>query len=89
PGVSVGIIKPGEVEPIFRSYGVARYNTENMEMSMPVSEHTIFPIGSISKNFTALSIMQLVQQGRIELDAPIATYLPTVKINSSSPITIR
>ena len=41
-----------------------------------VNENTLFDTGSIVKSFTAILIMQLVEQGLIELDTPIVTYLP-------------
>ncbi len=37
---------------------------------------TLFRIGSMNKMFTAVSVLQLVEAGKIDLDAPIATYLP-------------
>lgn len=43
-----------------------------------VDDKTIFPIGSITKQFTAACVMQLVQAGRVRLDDPIATYLTNV-----------
>jgi D-alanyl-D-alanine carboxypeptidase len=42
-----------------------------------VATTTRFPIASVTKMFTAVSIMQLVEQKRIALDAPVATYFPT------------
>ena len=43
---------------------------------IPVDEHTLFSLASISKPFTAIAVMQLVEQGLIDLDAPIVNYLP-------------
>lgn len=60
--------------------------------SRPVTSTTPFFIGSVSKSFTALAVMQLVDQGVIDLDAPVQTYLPwfTTSDNASaSRITIR
>jgi len=88
PGVSVGVVKDGQ-DIDFRSYGVSRYDSENFEMSRPVNETTVFPIGDLSKSFTGLSVMQLFRDGKVDLDAPFQTYLPTVKISSSKPVTIR
>jgi len=42
----------------------------------PVNQHTVFPIASISKTFTAIAVMQLVEDGVIDLDTPIVEYLP-------------
>ena len=43
---------------------------------MPVTPNTPFILGSCNKSFTALAIMQLVEAGEIELDAPVQRYLP-------------
>ena len=42
----------------------------------PVTGHTQFYVGSLTKTFTALAVMQLVEQGKVELDAPVQNYLP-------------
>ena len=58
----------------------------------PVTADTPFYIGSQSKSFTALAIMQLVEQGKLELDAPVQTYLPWFRVGdlqASQKITIR
>lgn len=54
----------------------------NEREAIPADEHTIYRFGSITKLFTATAIMDLVEQGRIDLNAPIQTYLPEMKINS-------
>ena len=46
------------------------------ENQTPVTEHTLFSIGSTAKLFTAVAIMQLVEDGLLDLDEPIVTYLP-------------
>jgi CubicO group peptidase (beta-lactamase class C family) len=60
---------------------------------VPVTSNTLFRIGSISKLFTATAIMQLVEQGKIDLDKPLQTYIPEFSMKTrfpnSSPITIR
>ncbi|MCL2405305.1 MAG: serine hydrolase [Defluviitaleaceae bacterium] len=43
---------------------------------LPVDEHTLFQVGSTSKPFTAIAIMQLVEQGLIDLDTPLVHYIP-------------
>jgi CubicO group peptidase (beta-lactamase class C family) len=58
---------------------------------------TIFEIGSISKTFTGLMVMQLVEQGKIDLDRPISDYIPAFKMGPTArdfprndrPITVR
>jgi len=48
--------------------------------NIPVTEDTVFMIASVSKLFTAIAAMQLVEQGLIDLDEPIVTYLPNFSI---------
>jgi CubicO group peptidase (beta-lactamase class C family) len=69
PGVALAIVHNGEIV-YTQGYGVAGPD------GTPVTPQTPFIIGSTSKSFTALAIMQLVAAGEIELDATIQTYLP-------------
>jgi D-alanyl-D-alanine carboxypeptidase len=56
---------------------------------LPVSRDTLFQIGSIGKSFTAACLMQLAEEGRLDLDAPVAEYLPWFEVRSAfGPITI-
>lgn len=55
------------------TYGFGYADSEN---SVPVTEDTMFSIGSTSKAFTAIAVMQLVEQGLIDLDEALVTYLP-------------
>lgn len=69
PGVSIGILHDGQVE--FAGHGVA-----NIETGAPVAPETLFQIGSISKVFTATLLMTLVDEGRVDIEAPIGAYVP-------------
>jgi len=69
PGLALSIVHNGEIV-YTQGYGVADPE------GTPVTPQTPFILGSTSKSFTALAIMQLVEAGEIELDAPIQTYLP-------------
>ena len=55
----------------------------------PVTDDTPFPLGSISKSFTALAIMQQVEAGRVDLDRGIADYLDVFNGQPGGAITIR
>ncbi len=55
----------------------------------PVTPDTPFRIGSISKSFTAMAVMQLVEAGKVKLDDPISNYLPRFSNGPSAVITIR
>ena len=49
---------------------------ETRARSGPPHSHSVFPIGSISKQFTAAVILALADQGKVQLDAPVGRYLP-------------
>lgn len=68
-GIAVAVVENGETR--FVSHG-----TLTLDGAEPVSENTIFEAGSITKAFTNLLLAQLVNDGRIDLDAPITDYLP-------------
>ncbi len=85
PGLAIGIVRDGEVVHT-AGFGVAGPS------GAPVTPGTPFVIGSVSKGFTALAIMQLVEQGKIDLDAPVQTYLPWFTLadpQAASQITLR
>lgn len=69
PGLSVGIIQ-GDETLLLRSYGTAGPDDQ------PMTPQTPMLLGSTSKAFTAMAVMQLVEQGLIDLDSPIGRYLP-------------
>ena len=58
----------------------------------PVTPHTPMLTASITKSFTAMSVMQLVEAGKVELDAPIQRYLPWFRVadaDTSAGMTVR
>jgi len=84
-GAAIAIVKDGEVIAE-RGYGYA-----DAESGEPVDpSQTVFRVASVSKTFTALAIMQLVEQGKIDLNADILTYLPDLELDSpfDTPITV-
>src|SRR4051812_9913292 len=52
----------------------------NTDLATPVRPDTCFQIGSTTKVLTATLVMQLVDQGRVDLDRPVASYLPGVRL---------
>ncbi len=72
-GASVGLIDKGKIN--FFSYG-----KRSVDGNEAVSEDTVFEIGSITKVFTTLALMDMVAKGEVQLDDPIELYLPGVKI---------
>ncbi|NEW05101.1 beta-lactamase family protein [Paenibacillus sp. SYP-B3998] len=73
PGAALGIIK-GDQTVYLKGYGFSGPE------KTPVTPQTPFVLGSTSKSFTALAIMQLVEEGKIDLDAPIKRYLPWFRL---------
>ena len=57
----------------------------------PADNQTIFRVGSVSKLFTDIALMQKVEEGTIDLDAPITTYIPELTPENpyTKPITLR
>lgn len=64
------------------------FGLANMEWGIPNRSNTKFRIGSITKQFTAMLVLQLVEQGKIKLDEPIQTYLPDYPSPTGEKITI-
>lgn len=71
-GLTVGIVA-GPTLVWTKSYGFA-----DMEGKRPASADTIYRIGSITKQFTALMLLQLVEQGKVRLTDPVEKYLPEI-----------
>jgi serine beta-lactamase-like protein LACTB len=61
------------------------------DAKVPATADTVYRVGSVSKLFTDIAIMQLVEQGKLNLDAPITDYLPDFKPRNpfDKPITLR
>lgn len=64
------------------------FGLANMEWNIPNTPDTKFRLGSITKQFTATLTMQLVEQGKIKLDAKIADYLPDYRKDIGQKVTI-
>ncbi len=82
PGMSIGIIQDGK--PVY-SKG---FGAKNLERNEHMTPDSLFGIGSISKTFAALAIMQLVEQGKIDLYAPVSDYMDFKLGKKSNPITV-
>ncbi len=64
------------------------FGLADMEWNIPNQPDTKYRLGSITKQFTAMLIMQLVEQGKLKLDVPISTYLPEYPKKNGDVITI-
>ncbi|MDH6233907.1 D-alanyl-D-alanine carboxypeptidase [Mesorhizobium soli] len=62
------------------------FGRANVDAALPVSREHLFAIGSISKAFVGLLILRLSEEGKLELDAPVTTYLPWFSIGSHYPM---
>jgi CubicO group peptidase (beta-lactamase class C family) len=85
PGASLAIVQGDKIVHM-RGFGRARPGG-----GAPTPQ-TPFPIASLTKSFTALAVMQLVEAGKIELDAPVQRYLPWFRVadpEASAQMTVR
>jgi len=64
------------------------FGMANMEWNIPNTPDTKFRLGSITKQFTATATLQLVEQGKIKLDAKISDYLPEYRKDTGDKVTI-
>jgi CubicO group peptidase (beta-lactamase class C family) len=78
PGVAVALIQKGEVAWA-RGYGFA-----NVATAKPITPETVFNVGSLSKMATAWGVMRLVEEGKVDLDRPVDSYLKRWHLPSSS-----
>ncbi|MFN8514319.1 MAG: serine hydrolase [Thermomicrobiales bacterium] len=76
PGMTVGILQGGERET--HAWGVT-----SLETGYPMLPESVFRVASISKLFTATLAMTLVDEGKLDLDRPVAEYLPELKLGDA------
>src|SRR4051794_27272506 len=85
PGASLAVLDDGDV--VTAASGVL-----SMATGVDATTDSLFQIGSITKLWTATVVMQLVDEGRIDLDAPVRTYLPAFTVADpevSTTVTVR
>lgn len=83
PGLSVAVGRGGELVWA-EAFGVA-----DLETSTPVTRASVFPLGSTSKILTSLALGVLIDEGKIDLDAPIQRLVPSFPIKKEGAITAR
>jgi len=81
PGLALAVIRNGTIVKA-EGYGLA-----NVDLKLPVTPDTIFQSGSMGKQFTAVAIMMLVEERRIDLDDRLTKYFPEAP--SWNPIKVR
>lgn len=86
-GISVALVD-GESTVWAEGFGYA-----DVQKGIPAGKESVYNVASITKLFTGMAIMQLVEEGRVELDSPLTDYIPEFKVKSrfegAGPITIR
>jgi CubicO group peptidase (beta-lactamase class C family) len=82
PGCAVGVFRDGRIA-YARGYGMA-----NLELGVTLSPQSVLDIGSTSKQFTAMSVVLLAQQGKLSLDDDIRKHIPELPAYEK-PVTIR
>jgi CubicO group peptidase (beta-lactamase class C family) len=73
-GLAVGVVRNGRLE-FFSGHGLA-----DLASNTPITQNTVFRIGSITKTFTAIAVLQLWEQGLVDLDAPANAYLRAYRL---------
>jgi CubicO group peptidase (beta-lactamase class C family) len=82
PAISLVIMKGNKI--FEKGYGFI-----DRENAIPASPSSIYPIGSISKQFTAAAIMKLVEEKKLKLDDPVGRYLPEYRVLTRPTLLIR
>ena len=73
PGVAVGVWASGKEE--YACHGVT-----SVDNPLPIDQDTLFLVASITKTFTATTLMRLVAEGKVELNAPVRRYVPELQL---------
>jgi CubicO group peptidase (beta-lactamase class C family) len=82
PGAAICVIRDGQV---IWTHG---FGLADLEQRVPVTSETRFRIGSVSKSLTAVALGKLMEDGRLDLDAPVQRYVPAFPVKRH-PITVR
>lgn len=82
PSVAVGVVRGADTIAL-KAWGKA-----DLEHDVPATAETVYRIGSVTKQFTAAAVMQLVEQGKVRLADSIAAYLPDLPA-AWRPVTVR
>ncbi|MFH5797171.1 serine hydrolase [Haladaptatus sp. CMAA 1911] len=83
PGAAISVVDP---KGTLYAEG---FGARNLERNVPATPDTLFGIGSCTKSFTAMAIMQLVEAGELSVEDPVSEYIPHLDDVPGEPITIR
>jgi len=70
PGLQLAVVKNGKI------IKQGHYGLSNLQDNVPVKQNTVFPINSMTKSFSGVALVQLVEQGHLSLDDEIGKHLP-------------
>ena len=79
-GIAVSVFDKDKV--LYRK----NFGYRDLETKAPIDDDTIFGCASISKSFTALSVMQLAEEGKVDINAPLCKYIPEFKDPQDEPV---
>jgi CubicO group peptidase (beta-lactamase class C family) len=82
PGCALSVLRRGS------AIYTKGFGSANLEHNVPITPHTVFDIGSISKQFTAMSVLLLAKEGKLSLDDDIHKFIPELPLYEA-PITVR
>jgi len=82
PGLSIALV---DGEEIIYSKG---FGFRDLEYGLKTTPHTLYGVGSVTKSFTALSIMQLAEKGKINLDDRVNKYIPLNLESKGEPVKV-
>ena len=74
PGVAAAIVKNREI------VAINGFGYRNRGAALPMTAHTVSPLCSLTKSFTAVAVMQLVDSGKLSLDEPVASYITSFRV---------
>ncbi|MBM3981751.1 MAG: serine hydrolase [Planctomycetes bacterium] len=86
PALSIALVDDQKV------VWAAGFGHQDRDRKVPATAETVYRVGSVSKLFTDVAVMQLVEEGKIDIDAPVAKYVPDFKPSyreGEKPITLR
>ncbi len=83
PGFAIAIVQDGE------TIYAQGFGARDLENGLPATPDTLFGIGSITKSFVAIAILQLAEQGKLDIDDPVSKHIPFELGQPDAPIRIR
>lgn len=90
PGAVVLVVQNGAILKWQADGDAYLYGPDGKKVSdpVPMTRNTLFDLASITKMFTTVAVMQLVERGEVDLNKPVATYLPDFAANGKQAVTV-